>query len=153
MEFRRNARINAPLADVWALIDDIPTVASCIPGVTSVEMKSDTTFDCVVNQRLGSVKSSFNIAAEMTDIVEREKVTITCQGEDRGLRSSVRANLRFDLADQGEATGVDILADFQVTGRIATFGQRIVAAQAELVVMKALGNVDRLLGERRAASA
>ena len=153
MEFRRNARINAPLADVWALIDDIPTVASCIPGVTSVQMKSDTTFDCVVNQRLGSVKSSFDIAAEMTDVVEREKVTITCQGEDRGLRSSVRANLRFDLADEGEATGVDILADFQVTGRIATFGQRIVAAQAELVVMKALGNVDRLLGERRAASA
>jgi carbon monoxide dehydrogenase subunit G len=153
MEFRRNARINAPLADVWALIDDIPTVASCIPGVSGVEMKSDTTFDCVVNQRLGSVKSSFNIAAEMTDIVEREKVTITCQGEDRGLRSSVRANLRFDLSDEGEATGVAIVADFQVTGRIATFGQRIVAAQAELVVMKALGNVDRLLGERRAASA
>jgi carbon monoxide dehydrogenase subunit G len=32
MEFRRNARINAPLADTWALVDDIPTVASCIPA-------------------------------------------------------------------------------------------------------------------------
>jgi carbon monoxide dehydrogenase subunit G len=153
MEFRRNARINAPLSDVWALVDDIPTVAGCIPGVTGVEMKSGTEFTCVVNQRLGSVKSSFNIAAEMTDIVDRQKLTITCQGEDRGLRSSVRANLQFGLADEGEATAVDILADFQVTGRIATFGQRIVAAQAELVVMKALGNVDRLLSERRAASA
>jgi uncharacterized protein len=153
MEFRRNARINAPLSDVWALVDDIPTVAGCIPGVTGVEMKSGTEFTCVVNQRLGSVKSSFNIAAEMTDIVDRQKITITCQGEDRGLRSSVRANLQFGLADEGEATAVDILADFQVTGRIATFGQRIVAAQAELVVMKALGNVDRLLSERRAASA
>ena len=153
MEFRRNARINAPLSDVWALVDDIPTVAGCIPGVTGVEMKSGTEFTCVVNQRLGSVKSSFNIAAEMTDIVDRQKITITCQGEDRGLRSSVRANLQFGLVDQGEATAVDILADFQVTGRIATFGQRIVAAQAEQVVMKALGNVDRLLSERRAASA
>jgi uncharacterized protein len=153
MEFRRNARINAPLDEVWALMDDIPTVAGCIPGVTGVEMKSDTEFSCVVNQRLGSVKSSFNIAGEMTDVVERQKVTINCQGEDRGLRSSVRANLRFGLTDEGEATAVDILADFQVTGRIATFGQRIVAAQAEQVVMKALGNVDRLLGERRAASA
>jgi uncharacterized protein len=153
MEFRRNARINAPLSDVWALVDDIPTVAGCIPGVTGVEMKSGTEFTCVVNQRLGSVKSSFNIAAEMTDVVDRQKLTITCQGEDRGLRSSVRANLQFGLADEGEATAVDILADFQVTGRIATFGQRIVAAQAELVVMKALGNVDRLLSERRAASA
>jgi carbon monoxide dehydrogenase subunit G len=153
MEFRRNARINAPLDDVWALLGDIPTVAACIPGVTGFEMKSDTEFDCVVNQRLGSVKSSFKIAAEMTDVVERQRVAINCEGEDRGLRSSVRARLQFGLADEGAATGVDILADFQVTGRIATFGQRIVAAQAEQVVMKALGNVDRLLSERRAASA
>jgi uncharacterized protein len=153
MEFRRNARINAPLSDVWALIDDIPTVAACIPGVTGVEMRSGTEFDCVVNQRLGSVKSSFQIAAELTDVVPRQQVGIVCQGEDRGLRSTVRADLRFRLAEEGEATAVDILADFQVTGRIATFGQRIVAVQAEQVVLKALRNVDQLLSERRAASA
>jgi uncharacterized protein len=153
MEFRRNARINAKLSDVWALIDDIPTVAGCIPGVTAVEMQSATEFTCVVNQRLGSVKSSFRIAAEMTDMVPRQKVTILCEGEDKGLRSNIRANLRFELDDEGETTAVGILADFQVTGRIATFGHRIVAAQSEQVVMKALGNVDRLLSERRAASA
>jgi carbon monoxide dehydrogenase subunit G len=153
MEFRRNARINAPLSDVWALIDDIPTVAACIPGVTGVEMRSGTEFDCVVNQRLGSVKSSFRIAAELTDVVPRQQIGIVCQGEDKGLRSTVRANLRFGLAEDGEATAVDILADFQVTGRIATFGQRIVAVQAEQVVLKALRNVDQLLSERRAASA
>ena len=153
MEFRRNARINAPLSDVWALIDDIPTVAACIPGVTGVEMRSSTEFTCLVNQRLGSVKSSFRIAAELTDVVPRQQVGIVCQGEDRGLRSTVRADLRFRLAEEGEATAVDILADFQVTGRIATFGQRIVAVQAEQVVLKALRNVDQLLSERRAASA
>lgn len=153
MEFRRNARINAPLSDVWALIDDIPTVAACIPGVTGVEMRSGTEFSCVVNQRLGSVKSSFRIAAELTDVVPRQQVAIICQGEDKGLRSTVRADLRFGLVDEGEATAVDILANFQVTGRIATFGQRIVAVQAEQVVLKALRNVDQLLTERRAASA
>jgi carbon monoxide dehydrogenase subunit G len=153
MEFRRNARIDAPLSDVWALVDDIPTVAACIPGVTGVEMRSAREFTCVVNQRLGSVKSSFRIGAELTDVVPRQQVAIVCQGEDRGLRSTVRADLRFGLADEGEATAVEILADFQVTGRIATFGQRIVAVQAEQVVLKALRNVDQLLKERRATPA
>jgi carbon monoxide dehydrogenase subunit G len=153
MEFRRSARIDAPVADVWALVDDIPTVASCIPGVTDVEMKGEREFDCVVTQRVGSVKSSFAIVAQMTDVVPRERVTLVCEGRDKVLGSNVRATIRFDLGDEGEATAVDILADFQVTGRIATFGQRIIAAKAEQVVMKALRNVEQLLVERRSAPA
>jgi carbon monoxide dehydrogenase subunit G len=153
MEFRRNARINAPVSDVWALVDDIPTAASCIPGVTEVQMRGEREFDCVVTQRVGSVKSSFGIRAEMTDLVPNEQVTIVCEGKDKLLGSNVRANVRFRLRDEGEATAVDIAADFQVTGRIATFGQRIIAAKAEQVVMKSLRNVDQLLAERRATSA
>jgi carbon monoxide dehydrogenase subunit G len=153
MEFRRNARIDAPLADVWALIDDVPTAAGCIPGVTEAEMHGEREFDCLVTQRVGSVKSSFRIAAQMTDIVTHETVTIICEGKDKVLGSNVRAHVKFDLADEGSSTGVDIAADFQVTGKIATFGQRIIAAKAEQVVMKSLRNVDQLLAERRAASA
>ena len=153
MEFRRNARIDAPVSDVWALVDDIPTAASCIPGVTEVQMRGEREFDCVVTQRVGSVKSSFGIRAEMTDLVPNEQVTIVCEGKDKLLGSNVRANVRFRLGDEGEATAVDIAADFQVTGRIATFGQRIIAAKAEQVVMKSLRNVDQLLAERRATSA
>jgi len=153
MEFRRNARIDAPVSDVWALVDDIPTAASCIPGVTEVQMRGEREFDCVVTQRVGSVKSSFGIRAEMTDLVPNEQVTIVCEGKDKLLGSNVRANVRFQLGDEGEATAVDIAADFQVTGRIATFGQRIIAAKAEQVVMKSLRNVDQLLAERRATSA
>jgi uncharacterized protein len=153
MEFRRNARIDAPVSDVWALVDDIPTAASCIPGVTQVQMRGEREFDCVVTQRVGSVKSSFGIRAEMADVVPNEQVTIVCEGKDKLLGSNVRANVRFRLSDEGQATAVDIAADFQVTGRIATFGQRIIAAKAEQVVMKSLRNVDQLLAERRATSA
>jgi carbon monoxide dehydrogenase subunit G len=153
MEFRRSARIDAPVADVWALVDDIPTAASCIPGVTDVHMRGEREFDCLVTQRVGSVKSSFGIRAQMTDLVPNEKVTIICEGRDKVLGSNVRATVRFTLSDEGQATAVDIAADFQVTGRIATFGQRIIAAKAEQVVMKSLRNVDQLLAQRRAASA
>jgi carbon monoxide dehydrogenase subunit G len=89
----------------------------------------------------------------MTDVVPKDKVTIVCQGRDKGLGSNVRAHIQFDLRDEGATTAVGIAADFQVTGRIATFGGRIVATKAEQVVMNALQNVDRLLAERRAASA
>lgn len=152
MEFKRNARIRAPLSDVWALVDDIPTVAGCIPGVHDLDMKGEREFDCVVSQRVGSVKSSFSLHTVVGDIQPRECLTLESRGQDRALGSSVKANLQFGLADKGEETEVDILADFQVTGRIATFGHRIISAKAEQVVMEALRNVDKLLAERRAAT-
>jgi carbon monoxide dehydrogenase subunit G len=152
MEFRRTARITAPLDDVWALVDDIPTVAGCIPGVHHLEMRGELEFDCVVSQRVGSVKSNFTLHTVVGDIEPRKRLTLESQGQDRALGSNVKANLQFGLDDKGDETEVDIVADFQVTGRIATFGHRIIAAKAEQVVMEALRNVDKLLSERRAAS-
>jgi carbon monoxide dehydrogenase subunit G len=150
MEFQRNALLDAPLSDVWALVDDIPAVAGCIPGVHDLDMRGEREFDCIVSQRVGSVKSSFSLRTVVGDIEPRKRLALESRGQDRALGSSVKANLQFGLADRGERTEVDIVADFQVTGRIATFGHRIIAAKAEQVVMEALGNVDRLLAERRA---
>jgi carbon monoxide dehydrogenase subunit G len=152
MEFRRTARISAPLEQVWALVDDIPTVAGCIPGVHDLEMRGEREFDCVVSQRVGSVKSNFTLHTTVGDVEPRKRLTLESQGQDRALGSNVKANLQFGLDDKGEETEVDIVADFQVTGRIATFGHRIISAKAEQVVMEAIRNVDKLLGERRATS-
>jgi carbon monoxide dehydrogenase subunit G len=152
MEFKRNARIQAPLSDVWALVDDIPTVAGCIPGVHDLDMKGEREFDCIVSQRVGSVKSNFSLHTVVGDIQPLQRLTLESHGQDRALGSSVKANLQFGLAGRGEETEVDIVADFQVTGRIATFGHRIISAKAEQVVMEALRNVDKLLVERRATA-
>jgi carbon monoxide dehydrogenase subunit G len=152
MEFRRTARLSAPLEQVWALVDDIPTVAGCIPGVHDLEMRGEREFDCVVSQRVGSVKSNFTLHTVVGDVEPRKRLTLESQGQDRALGSNVKANLQFGLDDKGEETEVDIVADFQVTGRIATFGHRIISAKAEQVVMEALRNVDKLLSERRSAS-
>jgi carbon monoxide dehydrogenase subunit G len=101
MEFRRNARIGAPLSVVWALVDDIPTVASCIPGVHDLHMQGDREFDCVVSQRVGSVKSNFDLHAAIDDLDPHKRLTLSCEGKDRTLGSTVKARLQFGLADQG----------------------------------------------------
>ncbi len=58
MEFKRNARIQAPLSDVWALVDDVPTVAGCIPGVHDLDMRGEREFDCVTRPALSALLAS-----------------------------------------------------------------------------------------------
>ena len=150
MEFRRTVRISAPLAEVWALVDDIPAVAGCIPGLHDLEMRGQHEFDCMVSQRVGSVKASFTLHTVVGDLDPQRSITVRSQGQDKSLGSSVKATQRFGFAAAGDETEVQIVADFQVTGRVATFGHRIISAKAEQVTVEALRNVSKLLEERRA---
>lgn len=152
MDFKRTVSINAPLEDVWALTEDLEAVAGCIPGVSGFSMRSPQAFDCRLSQHVGSVKSNFDLSSEMRDVVPLEGMTLVSEGRDKALNSTVRTTQTFRLRPDGDATTIDIDASIQVTGRIATFGHRIILAKAEKVTVDALSNVAALLEQRRPGS-
>lgn len=152
MEFSRSVEVKAPVDDVWALVNDIPSVAQCIPGVSDVVMESDSSFTCKLVQRVGSAKANFDLTSKLQVDEGTRTVLAQSDGKDRALGSSVSAKQTFAIADAGDGvTKVDIEADVQITGRIATFGHRIIATKAEQVTVEAVHNVDRLLETRRSA--
>lgn len=152
MEFKRTVRISAPVSEVWALVDDVPAVAGCIPGMGQLEMRGAHEFDCVVTQLVGAVKANFQLHNVIVELEPERSLTTVSEGRDRNLNSQVKATQRFSFRPDGDATEVDIEADFQVTGRIATFGHRIILAKAEQVTVQALRNVEQLLAGRRGES-
>jgi uncharacterized protein len=149
MDFSRTVDIAASIDEVWALTADIEAVAGCIPGVRDLEMVGPDEFTCMLVQRVGSVKAAFALRTQLqVDRAAREVVT-TSAGQDRSLGSSVKALQTFGIAAEGDKTRVSISADVQITGRIATFGHRIIAAKAEQVTVEAIRNVEELLASRR----
>ena len=149
MEFSRTVEIDAPFDVVWALVNDVPSVASCIPGVSNVEMSGPTAFTCKLTQRVGSAKANFDLSSTLEVDEESKQVVAQSDGKDRALGSTVSARQSFSLTDTGSATRVEIQANVQITGRIATFGHRIIAAKAEQVTVEALQNVGDLLKSRQ----
>jgi len=152
MEFNRTVTIEAPLDEVWSLTEDLEAVATCIPGVSEFRAESDQVFDCRLVQRVGSVKANFQLRNELIDVTPKVSLTVVSSGKDNALNSSVRTTQVFGLRDLDGQTEVTINADIRVTGRIATFGGRIIQAKAEQVTVEALENVAILLRERRAGS-
>jgi carbon monoxide dehydrogenase subunit G len=102
---------------------------------------------------VGSVKANFQLRNELIDVTPKVSLTVVSSGKDNALNSSVRTTQVFGLRDLDGQTEVTINADIRVTGRIATFGGRIIQAKAEQVTVEALENVAILLRERRADSA
>ena len=149
MNFSRSVDIAASIDEVWALIADIEAVAECIPGVQDLEMVGPDEFTCKLIQRVGSVKAAFALRTHLHVDEPAHKIVTTIAGQDRALGSSVKAVQTFGIAPEGDKTQVNINADVQITGRVATFGQRTIAAKAEQVTVEAIRNVEVLLASRR----
>jgi uncharacterized protein len=150
MEFNRTAQIDATLDELWALTGDVLAVANCIPGVQDPQMTSETEFTCTLVQRVGSVKANFKLRSDIRVDEAQRVVTVISEGADRNLASTVKATQRFTMTPvDGGQTNVDIAADVAITGRIATFGHRIIAAKAEQVSVEAIQNVGAMLKQRR----
>lgn len=151
MEFSRTVEINAPFDQVWGLVNDVPSVASCIPGVSNVEMTGDRTFTCKLMQRVGSAKANFDLSSTLDVNDADNEIVAQSDGKDRALGSTVSARQTFRLTPVDNGTQVEITANVQITGRIATFGHRILATKAEQVTVEAVENVDALLRDRLSA--
>jgi carbon monoxide dehydrogenase subunit G len=149
VDFSRTVDICAPIDEVWALTGDIEAVAGCIPGVRDLEMTGPGEFTCTLVQHVGSVKAAFALRSRLQVDDAARTVVTTSEGRDPRLASTVKAVQTFTITDDGGKARVHISADVQITGRIATFGHRIIAAKAEQVTVEAIRNVEDLLTARR----
>ena len=152
MRFEKTARVEAPVSELWGLLEELEAVALCIPGISDYKKTGPGEFTALLTQRVGPVTARFRLTTKLTDLVPMESVTAVVDGTDTGLGSSVHSEQTFELteADGGAATRILITADVRMVGRVATFGQRIVGTKAEQVIVGSLANVSRLLEERRA---
>ena len=153
MKYEKTVVVDATPSEIWELVADIESVAGCIPGLEEFEKRGPLEFDSVLVSRVGPVTSNFVLNTRLHRIVPETSLTATSEGEDPDLDSWVLAEQRFDLATTDSGTAIAITADVSITGRIATYGQRIIATKAEQVVLQTVSNVSELLKERRSRSA
>lgn len=148
MKYERTVTLDAPLETAWSLVDDLESVAGCISGLSDFAQDSPTSFRCLMTQKVGHVTTRLELKNELTEIQPKRRVTVVSEGDDKKLRASVRTEQTFELSENGDRTDVQIRADIHVTGRIATFGGRIILAKTEQIVVEALENVEQLLQSR-----
>ncbi|MGH9245230.1 MAG: CoxG family protein, partial [Acidimicrobiales bacterium] len=124
----------------------------CIPGMSDFSSDGPNQFAALMTQKVGPVTARFRLSTSLTDLVPATSLTAVSEGRDPELDSSVRAEQRFTFRSVDDATDVDISADIRMTGRVATFGQRIISTKAEQVVVQSLANISELIEKRRAVA-
>jgi carbon-monoxide dehydrogenase small subunit len=146
LEIKQSFTVARPLADVWALFQDIPAVARCMPGAELLEDKGNGLYTGKVGIKLGPFVASFEGEAQTTVDAAARTGHVEGRGVDKRGGSRSKLVMDYRLAEADQRTTVDITADIQLSGPVAQFGRTgIIAETATFLIGQFVANVEAKL--------
>ena len=151
--------VEQPVDTLWALFEDLPRVARCIPGV-SVESVGADRFTGRAAIRFGPIGAAFDGEGARETDAERRSGIISGRGTDARGHATLEAELRYAMsgAMSGEdappgpeprpppRTRVRLTIRFRVQGGLAQFNRGdLVESFADVVLADFVRNCERLL--------
>jgi uncharacterized protein len=117
-----------PTEKVWRFFDDIPQVASCLPGAELTEQLADDRYRGKVAVRMGPVKLQFAGTAEITERDDAAKrIVVDANGADEKGRGQAAMLVTASLTPTSRGTRVDVSQDLQLSGAAAQYGRGMIS--------------------------
>jgi carbon monoxide dehydrogenase subunit G len=146
MKFSGAVEIEAPRDRVWEFVSDPEKVASCGPGVESVEEVDDTHYKTVAKVGVGFISARFNGQLEIVERVEPERMVINVHGQAPGSAADAVASMSLRDAPDG-GTIMDWSADVMIAGTLASVGARLIEGTANKLVSQTFDCIKARLEE------
>lgn len=126
MEIKGEYRIAAGRRMVWDALNDPLVLQKCIPGCESLERAADNEYHGRIAAAIGPVRAKFDTRIKLENLDPPQGYTLT--GESKaGAAGFGRGSADVRLAEEEGATLLTYTADFQVGGKLAQVGSRLVA--------------------------
>ena len=124
MRIENTVEVDAPLDRVWALVNDIPRVAPCMPGAALTGGQGDT-YEGTVAVKLGPLRMSYKGKVVVEDVDEaNHSARLAATGKDVKGAGTARASVETKLEAVGDNhTRLHVTSDVQLTGKVASFGR------------------------------
>ncbi len=139
MEIKGEYQIASSREKVWAALIDPEVLRECIPGCESLEQISDTEFAAKIIAAIGPVRATFNTSLTLENVQPPESYTLVGSGKGGAAGfGRGRADVRLDETDG--VTQLTYSADFQVGGKLAQVGSRLVLGATRKMAKEFFGN-------------
>jgi len=125
MRIENVLEVDAPVDRVWALVNDIPRVAPCMPGAALTGVVDERTYEGTVAVKLGPMRMSYTGKVVIEEVDEAGRsARLAASGKDTKGAGTARATVETRLEPIGDArTRMSVASDVQLTGRVASFGR------------------------------
>ena len=125
MRIEQSVMVDAPLDEVWALVNDVPRVAPCMPGATLTKVVDERTYEGTVTVKLGPIRMAYKGTVVLEEVDEAShSARMAASGRDTKGAGTARASVETRLKAEGDSrTRLDVVSDLQLTGKVASFGR------------------------------
>jgi carbon monoxide dehydrogenase subunit G len=125
MRIENTVEVDAPLDRVWALVNDLPRVAPCMPGAALTGVVDDQTYEGTVAVKLGPLRMSYKGKVVVEEVDEaNHSARLAASGRDTKGAGTARASVETRLEPAGDGrTRLQVTSDVQLTGKVASFGR------------------------------
>lgn len=127
LTLEHDLELDASREEVWALLDDVPRLVTCMPGASLLETIDENSWRGQVALDLGLTRMTFEgVAHRVAADLETGKAVIDFDGADSKGRSTAKATMSVAVSDLGAGTRIDVVTDVDLEGNAARFGSGIV---------------------------
>lgn len=127
--------LDGPRDRVAALLLDVESIQSCVPGVNDVTKLGADEYRATLSTQVGPIKSSFQGSVTIDGSESPERLRATARGKDRA--SGSMATVAFDahlIETSPGVTSVETTADVTIRGRLGGFGTGVIEATAKQMI-------------------
>jgi carbon monoxide dehydrogenase subunit G len=127
MLIRNDFEVAEPVEKVWQFFQNIPQVASSLPGAELTEDLGDEKYRGKVAVRMGPVRLQFAGTADVTERDEAaRRVVVHASGAEEKGRGQASMIVTATLTRSGRGTKVDVSQDLQLSGAAAQYGRGMI---------------------------
>jgi carbon monoxide dehydrogenase subunit G len=128
MLIKSDFEVAEPVEKVWQFFENIPQVATCLPGAELTEDLGGEKYKGRVAVRMGPVRLQFAGTADITERDEAAKrVVVHAAGAEEKGRGQASMIVTATLARAGRGTRVDVTHDLQLSGAAAQYGRGMIS--------------------------
>lgn len=145
----------APQELVWEMMLDPEVLANTIPGCEKLERVDENTYTGRLNIRIGPVQGVFQGKVEMSERRPPTGLHMVVNGRGpagvvRGEGDMTLQSLNLPLSPSPSSTRLHYDGQVQVSGRIATVGQRVMDSSTRSIIKQSLQSLENQIQARLA---
>ncbi|WP_193611973.1 SRPBCC domain-containing protein [Nocardioides lijunqiniae] len=128
-----------PVDRVWDALLDPQVLVSTIPGCSRLETVGEHSYAMTVTAGVAAIKGTYDGSCSLTDLGERESLTMRLQGA--GAPGTVDATVAVRFEEVPEGTRIAWDADAVVGGMVGGVGQRMLSSVSKRMAGEFFDNV------------
>jgi len=126
--------LKAPIEKLFDFLLKPETIMTCLPGAESVKLLDETTYECVVKQRVGPISAKLKFINRLTKVERPTHIEIEGEGEDVTKLGHFKQKTLVDLREVSPGrVEITYKSDVNIVGKLAMFGDRVMRAKSRQV--------------------